>query len=65
MDQAVGPGAEEWLKGRGGLRARVLTDGELRVGETGLVLREERLQPNAATGFVGKSAVELGFKGGV
>jgi len=65
MDQAVGPGAEEWLKGRGGLRARVLTDGELRVGETGLVLREERLQPNAATGFVGKSAVELGFEGGI
>ncbi len=24
------PGAEEWLRGRGGLRARILTDGELR-----------------------------------
>lgn len=31
MDQAVGPGAENFLKGRGGLRARILTDGELRV----------------------------------
>jgi MOSC domain-containing protein YiiM len=30
MDQALGPGAEEWLKGRGGLRARILTDGTLR-----------------------------------
>ncbi|MBL9216482.1 MAG: NTP transferase domain-containing protein [Opitutaceae bacterium] len=31
MDQAVGPGAEAWLRGRGGLRARILTDGPLRV----------------------------------
>jgi MOSC domain-containing protein YiiM len=30
MDQAVGPGAEAWLQGRGGLRARILTDGWLR-----------------------------------
>ena len=30
MNSAVGPGAEEWLKGRGGLRARILTDGILR-----------------------------------
>jgi MOSC domain-containing protein YiiM len=30
MNQAVHPGAEEWLKGRGGLRARILTDGILR-----------------------------------
>jgi MOSC domain-containing protein YiiM len=29
MDRAVGPGAEEFLKGRGGLRARILTDGTL------------------------------------
>jgi len=31
MDQAVGPGAEAWLRGRGGLRARILSDGWLRV----------------------------------
>jgi MOSC domain-containing protein YiiM len=31
MDQAVAPGAEAFLKGRGGLRARILTDGTLRV----------------------------------
>ena len=30
MDQAVAPGAEQFLKGRGGLRARILTDGQLR-----------------------------------
>jgi hypothetical protein len=29
MNSALGPGAEEWLKGRGGLRARILTDGLL------------------------------------
>ncbi len=31
MDQAFAPGAEAALKGRGGLRARILTDGWLRV----------------------------------
>lgn len=30
MDQAVGSGAEEWLKGRGGLRCKIVTDGVLR-----------------------------------
>jgi MOSC domain-containing protein YiiM len=30
MDQAIAPGAEEALQGRGGLRARILTDGVLR-----------------------------------
>lgn len=30
MNFAIGPGAEAWLKGRGGLRARILTDGTLR-----------------------------------
>ncbi len=30
MDQAVGPGAEAWLIGRGGLRAKILSDGWLR-----------------------------------
>lgn len=30
MDQAIAPGAEAWLKGRGGLRARVLSDGILK-----------------------------------
>jgi MOSC domain-containing protein YiiM len=30
MNQAIAPGAEEFLKGCGGLRARILTDGWLR-----------------------------------
>jgi MOSC domain-containing protein YiiM len=30
MNVAFAPGAEEWLKGRGGLRAKILTDGVLR-----------------------------------
>jgi len=30
MDQALAPGAEQWLKGRGGLRCRVLSTGTLR-----------------------------------
>ena len=29
MDRAIGPGAEDWLRGRGGLRCRILTDGWL------------------------------------
>jgi MOSC domain-containing protein YiiM len=30
MDLALGAGAEAWLQGRGGLRARILTDGLLK-----------------------------------
>jgi MOSC domain-containing protein YiiM len=29
MNSALGPGAEDWPQGRGGLRARILTDGRL------------------------------------
>lgn len=36
MDQAVAPGAEAWLRGRGGLRARILSDGVLTRGEGAL-----------------------------
>jgi MOSC domain-containing protein YiiM len=38
MNEAVGPGAEAFLKGRGGLRARILTDGVLRTGPCTLVV---------------------------
>jgi MOSC domain-containing protein YiiM len=31
MNSAICAGAEDWMKGRGGLRARILTDGPLRV----------------------------------
>jgi MOSC domain-containing protein YiiM len=30
MDRAIAPGAEKFLKGRGGLRAKILSDGRLR-----------------------------------
>ena len=33
MDSAIGQGAEQVLRGRGGLRARILTDGTLRVSD--------------------------------
>jgi MOSC domain-containing protein YiiM len=32
MDATIAPGAERCMRGRGGLRARILTDGLLRVG---------------------------------
>lgn len=35
MDGAIGPGAEVWLRGRGGLRAIILKDGWLRRNEVG------------------------------
>jgi hypothetical protein len=37
MDQAIGPGAEAWLRGRGGLRCRVLRGGPLRAEAASLV----------------------------
>lgn len=30
MNSAIGPGAEAWLRGRGGLRARILSSGTLK-----------------------------------
>jgi MOSC domain-containing protein YiiM len=36
MEQVIAPGAENWLRGRGGLRARILTDGDLHCGQAEL-----------------------------
>ena len=36
MDTAFAPGAEKFLAGRGGLRARILTDGRIGVGDAWL-----------------------------
>ncbi|MCC7374917.1 MAG: MOSC domain-containing protein [Verrucomicrobiales bacterium] len=40
MDQAFGPGAEAALVGRGGLRARILTDGRLHPGAAAFSLAD-------------------------
>lgn len=45
LDQAFAPGTEEFLEGNGGLRAEILTDGDLVVGDAHLVLAEPRLLP--------------------
>ena len=43
MNQAVAPGAEEFLQGKGGLRARILSDGVIGVGDAQLVRTAPRL----------------------
>lgn len=43
MNHAIAPGAEEFLQGNGGLRAQILTDGVIAVGDAQLVLAEPRL----------------------
>ncbi len=40
MDHAVGPGAEARLRGCGGLRARIISDGTLRLGAAELEVSE-------------------------
>ena len=40
MDTAFAPGAEKFLTGRGGLRARILTDGLVSVGDAALKILE-------------------------
>ncbi len=41
MDTSVGKGARALMEGRGGLRARILTDGELSVGEAEFEVLQE------------------------
>jgi MOSC domain-containing protein YiiM len=43
LDQAIAPGAEKFLEGNGGLRAQILSDGAIAIGEAQLVLAEPRL----------------------
>jgi MOSC domain-containing protein YiiM len=43
LDQAVAPGTEEFLQGNGGLRAQILSDGAISVGDAQLVLAAPRL----------------------
>jgi MOSC domain-containing protein YiiM len=64
MNHAVAPGAEDWLKGRGGLRARVLSDGELQIGAAELLFLDKSPQPLGTAGVIGKCAVELRLESG-
>ncbi|MCW5548290.1 MAG: MOSC domain-containing protein [Opitutaceae bacterium] len=48
MEQAVAPGAEAWLRGQGGLRAKILSDGVLVPGPVRCAVLEPRLNPAAA-----------------
>lgn len=41
MNAAVAPGAEEWLRGRGGLRVKILSDGRFATGPAELVLLQK------------------------
>ena len=41
MDRAIAPGAHEFLKGRGGLRAKILCDGKLHSTEQLIGLRDQ------------------------
>jgi MOSC domain-containing protein YiiM len=43
LDQAFAPGTEAWLKGNGGLRAQIVTNGRLRVGSADLILAQREL----------------------
>jgi MOSC domain-containing protein YiiM len=43
LDQAFARGAEDFLEGNGGLRAEILSDGAISVGDAQLVLAEPRL----------------------
>ncbi len=43
LDTAFAPGAEAWLKGNGGLRAQILTNGRLNTGAAELVLAQREL----------------------
>ena len=43
LDHAFAPGAEKFLQGNGGLRAQILSDGAIVVGDAQLVLAEPRL----------------------
>ena len=43
LDQAFAPGTEEFLEGNGGLRAQILTDGAIALGDAQLLLAAPRL----------------------
>jgi MOSC domain-containing protein YiiM len=48
MNRAIAPGAEEFLKGRGGLRAKILCDGKLRSTARTVTIETRELHPVAS-----------------
>ena len=50
MDRALGPGAEAALKGRGGLRAKILSDGKIAVGDGGRAVKDRAREGGAERG---------------
>jgi MOSC domain-containing protein YiiM len=64
MDAAVGSGAEELMRGRGGLRARILRGGVLRAGQPAELKVEAQSEAvSAATASVAAGLGELGPAG--
>ena len=54
MNAAIAPGAEDWLRGRGGLRAKILSDGRLAVGAAELTVLADA--PELSPAFGGSAA---------
>lgn len=55
MDEAFAPGAEAWLKGRGGLRCRILNDGWLRTGGGDASARARIAMPQNVKATLGRA----------
>ncbi|MGF1531983.1 MAG: NTP transferase domain-containing protein [Puniceicoccaceae bacterium] len=54
MNRAIHPGAEEWMRGRGGLRARILRGGKLKID------RKARVTCHASVLLVGGKSTRMG-----
>ncbi len=62
MDQAVGPGAEDLMQGKGGLRCKIVTGGKLTTGIAELTQIDSNESYPLKVYAFSSSAKELGFK---